>query len=54
VPVWAERTGVLGKLFKYIFVLALLGAALTAGYALFFDLPPPSREIVVPVEPAAQ
>jgi len=44
----------LGRLIKYVFVLVLLGAALTAGYALFFDLPAPSREIIVPVQPVSQ
>tara|TARA_R110002049_G_scaffold77983_8_gene199093 strand:+ start:270 stop:407 length:138 start_codon:yes stop_codon:yes gene_type:complete len=43
---------VIGRLIKYIFVLAVIGAAVTAGYALLFDLPPPSREITVPVQPA--
>ncbi len=42
------------KLIKFLFILALLGAAAVAGYALMFDLPAETREIVLPVTPIGQ
>lgn len=44
----------IGKLIKFLFVLALLGAAVVAGYALLFDLPAPKTEITIPVTPIGQ
>ncbi|MBL4807245.1 MAG: hypothetical protein JKY31_08140 [Rhodobacteraceae bacterium] len=41
----------IGRLIKYLFILALLAAVAVAIYALFFDLPPPSREIIISVTP---
>jgi hypothetical protein len=37
-------------LFLAVFALLVFGGLALVGYALFFDLPPPSREIVEPVE----
>ncbi len=42
------------KLIKFLFVLALLGAAGVAGYALMFDLPAEKQEITLPVTPLGQ
>ncbi len=44
----------IGKLIKFLIVVALLGAATVAGYALFFDLPVKKSEIVIPVTPIGQ
>jgi len=41
----------IGRLIKYLVILAVLGAIGVAAYALFFDLPPPSREITISVTP---
>ena len=42
------------RLIKYLFILAILGAAGVAGYALFFDLPVDQQEITIPVTPIGQ
>ena len=42
------------KLIKFILLLALLGAAAVAGYALMFELPADKTEIVIPVTPLGQ
>jgi len=39
------------RLTKYLLILAVLGAAVVAGYAMLFDLPPPSREVIISVTP---
>ncbi|MCF6304483.1 MAG: hypothetical protein L3J33_03855 [Rhodobacteraceae bacterium] len=39
------------RLVKYLLILAVLVAAAIAAYAVFFDLPPPSREIIISVTP---
>jgi len=44
----------IGKLIKFLIVVALLGAAVVAGYALLFDLPVAKTEIVIPVTPLGQ
>lgn len=41
----------IGRLVKLLVYLALIGVIIVAGYALFFELPPPSTEIVIPVTP---
>ena len=50
----AERAEMIGKLIKFLIVVALLGAATVAGYALMFDLPAEKTEIVIPVTPLGQ
>jgi hypothetical protein len=50
----AERAEMIGKLIKFLIVVALLGAAIVAGYALLFDLPVDKTEIVIPVTPLGQ
>lgn len=42
------------KLIKFLMVVALLGAAAVAAYALFFDLPVDKTEITIPVTPIGQ
>lgn len=42
--------GRLGRLLKYLFWLALIGAAALAGFALISDLPAPVEERTVPLE----
>jgi len=42
------------KLIKFLIVLAILGAAVVAGYALLFDLPFEKTEITIPVTPIGQ
>lgn len=37
-------------LLKAVGVLVLFGALAFVGYAVLFDLPPPEREVTVPVE----
>ena len=49
-----ERAEMIGKLIKFLIVVALLGAAAVAGYALMFDLPVEQSEIVIPVTPLGQ
>lgn len=44
----------IGKLIKYLIYLAVLGAIGIAAYAFIFELPAPSHEVVVPVQPASQ
>jgi len=44
----------LRRLIKYLFILALLGAAAVAGYALFFDLPVEKETITISVTPIGQ
>ena len=44
----------IGKLIKFLIVVALLGAAIVAGYALLFELPAEKSEIVIPVTPLGQ
>lgn len=41
----------IGKLIKYLIFLGIIGAIAIAGYALFFELPPPSEEIIISVTP---
>ncbi len=50
----AERAEMIGKLIKFLMVLALLGAAIVAGYALLFDLPVEKSEITQQVTPLGQ
>ncbi len=38
-------------LIKAVLVLLVLGGIGLVGYAMFWDLPAPEREIVVPVQP---
>ncbi len=42
------------KLIKVLIILALLAAAVVAGYALLFDLPVEKTEITIPVTPLGQ
>ncbi|MCF6272492.1 MAG: hypothetical protein L3J37_04755 [Rhodobacteraceae bacterium] len=42
------------RLIKYLFILALLGAAGVAGYALLFDLPAEKTEVTISVTPLGQ
>ncbi|MEM9428169.1 MAG: hypothetical protein AAGA32_01570 [Pseudomonadota bacterium] len=44
----------MGRLIKYLFYLAVIAALATAVHALFFDLPPPTHEIVIPVSPVTE
>ncbi|MBL1437817.1 MAG: hypothetical protein COB08_016645 [Rhodobacteraceae bacterium] len=44
----------IGKLIKFLSVMALLAVAGVAGYALMFDLPVEKSEIVIPVTPLGQ
>ncbi len=46
-----KGSGMIGRLIKYLLILALLGVIGIAVYAMFFDLPPPSNEITIPVTP---
>jgi len=39
------------RLIKYLLILAILLAVVIAGYAVLFDLPPPSQEVVISVTP---
>jgi hypothetical protein len=41
----------MGRLIKIILFFAILTAAIVIGYAVFFDLPAPTRDITIPVEP---
>jgi len=49
-----ERAEMIRRLIKYLLILALLGAAGVAGYALLFDLPAEQEEVVIPVTPLGQ
>jgi len=49
-----ERAEMIRKLIKFLVVLALLGAAVVAGYALLFDLPVEKSEITQQVTPLGQ
>ena len=49
-----ERAEMIRRLIKYLFLLALLGAAGVAGYALLFDLPAVQEEVVISVTPLGQ
>lgn len=42
----------MGRLLKLLLFLVVLAAVILVGYAVFFDLPAPTRDIVIPVEPA--
>jgi len=44
----------MGRLIKYLFYLVVLAALVTAGFALFSDLPPPIETRVVPVAPTLE
>jgi len=44
----------IGKLIKFLIVVALLAAAAVAGYALMFELPAEKTEVVIPVTPLGQ
>ncbi len=46
-----KGSGMIVRLIKYFLILAVLVAAAIAGYAVFFDLPPPSQEIIISVTP---
>lgn len=39
----------MGRLFKYLFYLAVLAAIAVGAFALFSDLPAPQSEVTVPV-----
>lgn len=41
----------MGRLIKYIFYLIVLGGIGLTGFTLFSDLPAPTTEVVIPVEP---
>ncbi len=43
----------MGRLLRYLFYLAILVGVGVVGYAIFSELPPPQREIVVPVSPSS-
>jgi hypothetical protein len=38
-------------LIKAVLLLLVLGGIALVGYAMFWDLPAPEREIVIPVQP---
>jgi hypothetical protein len=42
----------LGRIFRIILALAALALAVVVIYAVFFDLPAPTRDVVVPVTPS--
>lgn len=44
------RSSVVGRLLKYLAVLAVLVALVVAGYAVLFELPAPQRDITTPVD----
>jgi len=50
----AGKAEMIGKLIKFLIVVALLGVAAVAGYALLFDLPADKTEITIPVTPLGQ
>jgi hypothetical protein len=39
-------------LFKLILALVVLAALVVVGYAVFFELPPPTRDITIVVTPS--
>lgn len=39
----------MGRMLKYAFRIAVMAVLAFVGYALIADLPPPTREIVVPL-----
>ncbi len=39
------------RLIKILFYLAILGGIGLVGYALFFELPAPTTEVTMPIEP---
>ena len=39
------------RLLKILFYLAILSGLGLVGYALFFDLPAPTTEVTLPIEP---
>ncbi len=41
----------MGRVFKYLLYLVLIGILGLVGYALVSDLPPPADRVVVPVTP---
>ncbi len=43
----------MGRLLRYLLILAVLAAAAGVTYALISDLPPPTREIGVELPPAS-
>lgn len=44
----------MGRVFKYLFYLALLALAVVIGFAFLSDLPPPAREIIIDVTPSSR
>jgi hypothetical protein len=42
----------MGRLLRYLVLLALLAAAVGAVYALVADLPPPTRSVVIEIDGA--
>ena len=42
---------VMFRLLKILFYLAILSGLGLVGYALFFDLPAPTTEVTLPIEP---
>ena len=40
----------MGRLLKFVLVVAAAAALVVLGYAIFSDLPAPTREVVVPIE----
>ncbi len=46
-----KEQATMGRLFKLLLFLVALAALILVGYAVFFDLPAPTRDIVIPVEP---
>ena len=42
----------MGKLFRLILAVIVLAVLILVGYAVFFDLPAPTRDITIPVVPA--
>lgn len=44
----------MGRVFKLVLWLVLLGGAVVVGNAIFSELKPETREIVVPVDPVGE
>lgn len=40
----------MGKIFKFLLGLIVLGGLAVVGYAVFFDLPAPVKEVTIPIE----
>lgn len=42
-----QETGPMGRLIKYLFWIAVLGALGLAAYAMLAELPPPTEKVVI-------